>query len=117
MRRLTVAAIAALFFVLLTQPSLATTTSYSESFTTTAKKYTSNTTADWDTTLGQVSLFPWDRSVVATFATAGDAWRVNVSGDHVYAADGGGGLQVIDISNPASPLVAGSAAVTIVHIC
>ncbi len=39
MRRVTVAAIAALFFVLLTQPSRAITTSYSESFITTASKY------------------------------------------------------------------------------
>ena len=35
--------------------------------------------------------------------TPGQAWCVAVSGDHAFVADGASGLQVIDISDPASP--------------
>ena len=36
------------------------------------------------------------------------AWDVAVSGTHAYVADRLSGLQVIDISTPASPMIVGS---------
>ncbi|NIX57132.1 MAG: hypothetical protein GWN14_14700 [candidate division Zixibacteria bacterium] len=32
----------------------------------------------------------------------GDGWRIDIDGEHVFLADGFGGLKVIDISNPAA---------------
>jgi len=40
--------------------------------------------------------------------TPGDANRVAVSGNHAYVADRESGLQVIDVTNPASPQIVGS---------
>jgi hypothetical protein len=41
--------------------------------------------------------------------TPGEARGVAVSGSHAYVADGGSGLQVVDVSNPASPQIVGAA--------
>jgi PKD repeat protein len=41
--------------------------------------------------------------------SAGYAFDIDVAGDKAYVADGSGGLQVVDISTPADPLILGSA--------
>lgn len=45
---------------------------------------------------------------VAEFATGGTARDVVVQGRHAYVADGTSGLKIIDLSNPADPIVSGS---------
>ena len=44
-----------------------------------------------------------DLQRVGAYDTSGNAWAVAVSGNYAYVADGGAGLQVIDVSNPANP--------------
>ena len=50
--------------------------------------------------------------IVGSVDTPGDAKDVHVSGSHAYVADnmadGSYGLQVIDVSDPANPVIAGS---------
>jgi hypothetical protein len=41
-------------------------------------------------------------------AVVGQALNVVVSGHYAYVADGAGGLQILDVSNPAAPILAGS---------
>jgi hypothetical protein len=45
---------------------------------------------------------------VGFYSTTGNNWGVTVSGNHAYLAKGGNGLQVIDVSDPTSPTLAGS---------
>ena len=40
---------------------------------------------------------------VGGYDTSGSALGVALSGNYAYVADGGAGLQVIDVSNPANP--------------
>ena len=52
---------------------------------------------------------------VGGVATPGGAYGVDVAGTHAYVGSGnpdglGGGLQVVDITNPASPQIVGSVA-------
>ena len=46
--------------------------------------------------------------LVGSVDTPGSAGGVAVAGTHAYVADGPSGLQVVDISNPASPAIVGS---------
>ena len=46
--------------------------------------------------------------IAGSVDTPGDARGVIVSGNYVYVADSGSGLQVIDITTPASPQIVGS---------
>ena len=45
---------------------------------------------------------------VGSVITPGVAYSVAVAGNHTYVADGASGLQVVDITNPASPTIVGS---------
>ncbi|MBU3924971.1 hypothetical protein KJ854_03470, partial [Patescibacteria group bacterium] len=51
---------------------------------------------------------PASPSLTGTYNTSGYAYGVYVSGKYAYVADGGSGLQIIDISNPASPSLTGT---------
>jgi len=42
-------------------------------------------------------------TLVGNYNTSGLAIRVSVVGNYAYVADGGSGLQIIDISNPINP--------------
>ena len=42
-------------------------------------------------------------AIIGSVDTPGAAFGVTVIGDTAYVADGGNGLQVIDVSNPSSP--------------
>ena len=46
---------------------------------------------------------------IGSVDTWGEATRVAVAGSYAYVADGGLGLQVIDVSNPALPTIVGFA--------
>ncbi len=82
--------------------------SYVEDFTTRAHCDTLLTTARWDTLVGEIGLFPYNFTVVSAFGTSGTAADVAIAGNRVYVANGGAGLLVIDVSDPAGPTLAGS---------
>ena len=46
--------------------------------------------------------------LAASYDTPGNAYGVYVTGGHAYVADGESGLQIINVSNPASPTMTGS---------
>ncbi len=79
---------------------------YLEDFTSRTFCDTVATTARWDTLAGEISLHTLP-SLAATIDTPGDAAAVAVSGNYAYVADGGSGLQVLDITDPANPTLAG----------
>jgi hypothetical protein len=81
---------------------------YIEDFTTTQYKDTLNTTAWWDTLSGELKLPPFELGLAGSYDTPGLAIGVCIDGDYAYIADENSGLQVIDISDPTSPLSAGS---------
>ena len=47
-------------------------------------------------------------AIIGSIDTPGDARGVTVVGDTAYVANGSSGLQIIDVSNPASPTLIGS---------
>lgn len=49
-----------------------------------------------------------DRSYLGEIALPGEAQKVQVQGNYAYVACRQGGLQVVDVSNPAHPVLAGS---------
>ncbi len=81
---------------------------YEEDFTTTTYQDGGATTALWDTSAGEIRLHPFALSVVGTADTPANAYGVAVAGDHAYVADGTGGLQIVDISDPTNPSVVGT---------
>lgn len=56
----------------------------------------------------KVSLLNGGPLLIGSYDTPGSANDVYVSGDYAYVADWDSGLQIIDISNPASPVPVGS---------
>src|SRR5262245_59724435 len=82
----------------------ATAGSLFEDFTSTTNKDASNTSADWHTAGGgSLRLFPYEPALLGHYDTPDQALEVAVSGTVAYVADRISGLQIIDISNPASP--------------
>jgi hypothetical protein len=88
--------------------SAASANKYVEDFTTNLYKDALNTTSSWDTASGELKLFPFAPTLAGSCDTPGFASSVAISGDNAYVADGGFGLQVIDISDPTTPTAAGS---------
>ena len=80
--------------------------SFTESFTTIEFQDSANTTAWWDTSRGVLELFPLPRSVGSV--PTDFASDVHVSGDHAYVTSTTLGLQVVDITDPSSPVLVGS---------
>ncbi len=80
-----------------------TTTATGSSTTTTTTTGSSTTT----TTLQSQSCTP---TLLSSYNALGFAfaWDVYVSGNRAYIADGSGGLQIIDISNPTAPVLHGT---------
>ncbi len=81
---------------------------YTEDFTSTSYQDQFNTTADWNTGEGLLKLVPFTPRLTGAFNTAGDAYDVTVAGNRAYVADSVAGLQVIDISDRAAPVLAGT---------
>jgi len=81
---------------------------FAESFTATTYKDAVNTTADWNTAAGELKLFPFVPSLTGTYNTPGLVYDVAVAGDLAFVADGGSGLQIINITNPAIPTLTGA---------
>jgi hypothetical protein len=99
---------ASLFFCTLTLSSSVsfTTNRYIEDFTTRQHCDTLNTTANWDTTAGELKL-PWFAPTLVGNYTNG-VEDVAVAGDYAFVARGWDGLMIIDISDPTNPTLAGS---------
>ena len=85
--------------------------SFVEDFTSTSYRDTLTTTADWNSVDGELKLFPFAPTVLAAHDSIGFVFDVQICGDLLYAAASGSGqaLSVIDISDPASPLLVGGA--------
>jgi hypothetical protein len=67
---------------------------------------TLNTTALWNTTAGELSLHPFELTLIGSIGTPGDTRDVTVVGNYAYTADRYTGLRVIDISDPTNPVLA-----------
>ena len=78
---------------------------YVEDFTTTTYLDSVNTTADWNTSAGELRLRPLPLSV-GVLATS-DAYDVFVSDHLVLIADGDSGLRIVDVSDPVAPVEVG----------
>ncbi|HXV13011.1 MAG TPA: FlgD immunoglobulin-like domain containing protein, partial [Candidatus Krumholzibacteria bacterium] len=77
---------------------------------TTTYRDAANTTADWNTAAGELRLFPFVVSELGSYATTGFNLSVAVSGDLAFIGDTGNGLRVLDIEDPANPVLLGTAA-------
>ncbi len=82
--------------------------SFMEDFLSTVYKDELGTTAYWDTLHGELKLFPFELTLAGGYDTPDVSYGVAISGDYAYVADAYAGLQVIDISDPATPTFAGS---------
>ncbi len=71
-------------------------------------KVTSPSTSQFDISDGYFTITNWEPVLVGTYDTPGHARGVSVSGSYAYVADGGSGLQVINVSNAGSPTLAGT---------
>ena len=100
-------ALSIIILLFLTGSSTSISHHYVEDFSTKQYCDTLHTTAWWDTLSGELKLFPFVPTLAGTYNTPGTAWGVTVSEDNAFVADGSFGLQVIDISDPANPTLAG----------
>jgi hypothetical protein len=55
-------------------------------------------------------------SLISSFDTPGAAYDVKLSGDYAFVADSGSGLSIIDISDPANPVLTGNCSTTGRHM-
>jgi hypothetical protein len=99
---------ALLVFAATASPSIAETQTFTEDFTTTTYRDPMATTVRWDTTTGELKLPPFVPSLAGSFNTPGAALAVVVDGNHAFVADQTSGLQILNITNPASPTLRGS---------
>ena len=74
-----------------------------ENFSTSLFKDAVNTTAWWDEAGGEIKLYPNPPEIIGSYNTSGSTRGVELYGDYLFAADGSAGVQVFDISDPASP--------------
>ena len=82
------------------------TSMYTETFTSTIYEDANATTADWNTSSGQLQLPNFVPTVVATFATPTWAVAVDVEGNTAFVADFGtttGSIEIVDITDPLNP--------------
>jgi len=81
---------------------------YLENFTSRLYRDPVNTTALWDTVGGELKLHPFQLEIIGAAATSGLALKVVISGNYAYVAANEAGLLVVDISDPANPVVVGT---------
>jgi hypothetical protein len=98
----------ALVAVLTFLPAAAEAHLYVEDFSTLEYCDASATTATWDTLDGEIRLPELELTVVGSCVTPGSAGRIALDGNHAYVCDSGSGLQVIDVSDPRTPALAGA---------
>jgi len=81
---------------------------FTEDFRTTTYMDAVNTTANWDTSTGELKLFPYVPSLAGSCTTPDNAIGVTISGDHAFVASLSSGLQVINIEDSTDPEIIGS---------
>lgn len=89
---------------------------FTETFSTATYKNVANTSADWDTLDGELRLRPFAASIVGSYDTPGTASDVVVAGDLAFIADGASGLQIVDVTDPTSPVLVGTYATIAAHV-
>lgn len=94
-----------LFLLLSVGHSQAATNRYVEDFSTTQYLDAARTTAWWNTTSGDLELFPFSMQGVGSYPASGDTRRIVIDGDFAYVADNCC-VHILDISDPANPTVA-----------
>lgn len=92
------------FLVLRGAAALAVTHQYVESFTSTTYRDNITNLALWNTAAGQLELPPFATATTGAYVT-GAARDVVVRGDLAFVADGGQGLRIVNINNPAAPVL------------
>jgi hypothetical protein len=102
--------VAVLFILGSSTPTAAIPRTFTEDFTSKAYCDTEYTTAWWDTTAGELKLFPFEPAIAGSVTTPGYAQGVCVDGNHAFVADLTSGLQVVRIENPTSPVIIGAVA-------
>ncbi|MBK9303993.1 MAG: hypothetical protein IPM94_08925 [bacterium] len=66
------------------------------------------TTADWDTSAGELHLPRLEMEIVGAFDTPGSAAAVAAAGGLAFVADGASGLQILSLADPQSPANVGA---------
>ncbi len=92
----------------LSVPLIPLASTFTEDFTTTTHRDDALTTADWDTTAGELRLPPFAPVPLGALDTPGTAEGVAIGSGHAYVADGQAGLRVVDVSDPTAPTVVGA---------
>ena len=77
----------------------------SEDFSTTTHMNHNATTADWNTDLELLQLFPFEVTLEGRVDLGNYARGISVDGDYAYVADGYAGVQILDISDASNPVV------------
>jgi len=106
MSRTRQAAIAAVFCCMLLPVSVFAQV-FTEDFTTLEYCDIGNTSAWWDTTVGEVKLPLFVMTAVGSLDTGGSTQGIVVAADVVYTSDHNNGLQAIDVSDPTNPVSLG----------
>jgi hypothetical protein len=89
------------------QTAGAVTHRYVEDFASKEHCDTLNTTASWDTSLALLRLPAFDPRLTGSITMQDTAYGVTICGDYAYVGAYSGGLQIVDISDPDNPSVAG----------
>lgn len=76
---------------------------HEESFLSAAYCDKSNTTAWWDTILGELKLYRGACVSAGSYLTPGGAHDIELSGNYAFVADQMSGMAVLNISDPTSP--------------
>ena len=98
--------------IFLSFPAASQTLTYTETFSSEVYKDTGVTTAWWDISAGELKLYPYEITSLATYNTPTRmSFGGVVSGNYYYVADnsaGGSMVYAFDITNPSSLPIAGS---------
>ncbi|MEZ4647663.1 MAG: FlgD immunoglobulin-like domain containing protein [Candidatus Eisenbacteria bacterium] len=89
-------------------PVIARAGSFVETFETSALEDETRTSADWNTDLQELRMGRFVPASLGVFDSPGVAEGVVVVGTTAFLADGGSGLRIVDMSDPASPVSLGS---------
>ena len=95
-------------FTLMSTVVIAQVHQHDESFDTLDACDTDSTTAWWDTETGELKLTAFELNIVGEWDSPGTAYGVARDGHLAFLADGGAGLQILDILDPANPVLLGN---------
>ncbi len=90
--------------ILITSPAAAETVTHNEDFTSLQFADVGLTTADWDTTAGELRLHPQGLVTIGSLSVTGEAYAAAWKDNHVLLAAGSGNaLLIVDAGDPAAP--------------